>query len=86
VVLKTVAIEGANSVEIHEHTHKDGVMRMRQLYELTIKAGESVVLEPGGFHLMVFGIKALPEIPQLTLCDKTNNCTKFPLMVRKLVQ
>jgi copper(I)-binding protein len=86
VVLKTAAIEGAKSVEIHTHTHKDGVMRMRQLYELTVKAGESIVLEPGGFHLMVFGIKALPKTPQLTLCDEANNCAKFPLMVRKLVQ
>ena len=86
VVLKTAAIEGARSVEMHTHTHKDGVMRMRQLHELTIKAGGSVVLEPGGLHLMIFGIKKLPENPQLTLCDELEQCAKFPLAVRKLVQ
>jgi copper(I)-binding protein len=86
VVLKTAAIEGASSVEMHTHTHKDGVMRMRQLHELTIKAGGSVVLEPGGLHLMIFGIKKLPENPQLTLCDELEQCAKFPLAVRKLVQ
>lgn len=86
VVLKTAAIEGASSVEIHTHSHTDGVMRMRQLHALTIKAGESVVLAPGGLHLMVFGIKTLPENPQLTLCDEANQCAKFPLAVRQLVR
>lgn len=86
VLLKTAAIDGAKSVEIHTHTHKDGVMRMRQLHELMIKAGESIVLEPGGLHLMVFGITKLPDNPQVTLCDAANQCAKFPLAVRKLVQ
>ena len=86
VVLKTAAIGGAKSVEIHTHTHTDGIMRMRQLHELTINAGRSVVLEPGGLHLMIFGIQTLPENPQLTLCDENNQCSEFPLAVRKLVQ
>lgn len=86
VILKTAAIDGAKSVELHTHSHKDGVMRMRQLHELTIKAGAAVVLEPGGLHLMIFGIKKLPEVPQLTLCDELNQCAKFPLEIRNLVQ
>lgn len=86
VVLKTASIEGAKSVEMHTHSHKDGVMSMRQLHELTIKAGKTVVLAPSGLHLMVFGINKLPENPQLTLCDDENQCTQFQLAVRKLVQ
>lgn len=86
VVLKSAAIEGAKSVEIHTHSHIDGVMRMRQLHELLIKAGASATLEPGGLHLMVFGIDDLPESPQLTLCDQADHCSQFPLAVRKLVQ
>ena len=85
VVLKTAAIAGAKSVEIHTHSHVDGVMRMRQLYELTIETGATVVLEPGGLHLMVFGIQQLPEAPELTLCDELK-CSQFPLSVRSLVQ
>jgi copper(I)-binding protein len=85
VVLKTAAIAGAKSVEIHTHSHVDGVMRMRQLYELSIEAGETVVLEPGGLHLMVFGIQQLSEAPELTLCDELK-CSQFPLSVRSLVQ
>lgn len=86
VVIKTAAIEGAKSVEIHTHSHQDGVMRMRQLHSLEIKAGQAVSLEPGGLHLMVFGIKTLPEKPHLTLCDDAKRCFQFPLSVRDLVK
>jgi copper(I)-binding protein len=85
VVLKTVEIEGTQNVEIHTHTHKKGIMRMRQLHELVIKAESAVVLAPGGLHLMMFGIEHLPENPQLTLCDELNNCSIFSLSVRNLV-
>jgi copper(I)-binding protein len=85
VVLKTAAIAGTQNVEIHTHTHKEGIMRMRQLHELVIKAGNAVVLAPGGLHLMMFGIEQLPEHPQLTLCDGLNHCSTFSLSVRNLV-
>jgi copper(I)-binding protein len=85
VVLKTAAIEGTQNVEIHTHTHKEGIMRMRQVHELVIKAGSAVVLAPGGLHLMMFGIEKLPENPQLTLCDELNNCSTVSLSVRDLV-
>jgi copper(I)-binding protein len=85
VVLKTAAIEGTQNVEIHTHTHKEGIMRMRQVHELVVKAGSAVVLAPGGLHLMMFGIEQLPENPQLTLCDELNNCSTVSLSVRNLV-
>jgi copper(I)-binding protein len=85
IVLKTAAIAGTKNVEIHTHTHKDGIMRMRQLHKLVIKAGNAVVLAPGGLHLMMFGIENLPENPQLTLCDELNHCSIFSLSVRNLV-
>ena len=86
IVIKTAAIDGANNVEIHTHSHQDGVMRMRQLHALEIKSGQSVSLEPGGLHLMIFGIKTLPENPNLTLCDDAKRCYQFPLTVRNLVK
>lgn len=51
-------------VELHQHTHKDGMMRMEQVNEIDIAAGESVVLEPGGLHLMLFEPKSKLEIGQ----------------------
>lgn len=46
----------AASVEIHEMTMDGAVMRMRPVESLTIPAGESVTLAPGGLHLMFIGV------------------------------
>ncbi len=86
VVLTEARLEGARSVEIHTHSHKDGVMRMRQLFELPIKAGEVVTLEPGGLHLMVFGISELPENPQLDLCTADKTCYSMDIATRSLIK
>jgi hypothetical protein len=86
IVLTSVSLEGAGSVEIHTHSHQDGVMRMRQLHELTIKAGETVVLEPGGMHLMIFAIKQLSEQPKLQLCDQQAQCYSSVLKLKSLVK
>ncbi len=40
-------------VEIHTMSLEAGVMRMRRLDQLLVPAGETVVLEPGGLHLML---------------------------------
>lgn len=69
IILTEARLEGAGSVEIHTHSHKDGVMKMRQIHQLPIKAGQAVILEPGGLHLMVFGITELPAQPKLDLCS-----------------
>jgi copper(I)-binding protein len=41
------------SVEIHRTLMQDGMMRMEQVRDLTIAAGETVQLAPGGLHLMM---------------------------------
>ena len=41
-------------VEVHEHTMKDGVMKMAQVDHIEIKAGELIELKPGGYHIMLF--------------------------------
>ena len=46
----------ARSVEIHSHSHHHGMMQMRRLESVPIAAGERVVFEPGGLHLMLFGV------------------------------
>jgi copper(I)-binding protein len=46
-------------VEIHTMEVTDGVMKMRELANgLTLSPGETVKLEPGGFHLMLIDLKA----------------------------
>jgi copper(I)-binding protein len=44
--------------EIHEMGMNNGVMKMRPVTKgLEIKPGETVVLKPGGYHLMFVGLK-----------------------------
>ena len=45
--------ESFAGVEIHQTVMQDGMMRMQQLSNLQVKAGETVQLEPGGLHLML---------------------------------
>lgn len=47
----------AAKVEMHEHLHADGVMKMQQVKELSIAAGEKLTFKPGGYHLMLFNLK-----------------------------
>ncbi len=53
----------ARDGQIHEMAMQGDVMKMRQLTDgLVIPAGETVVLEPGGYHLMFMGLnQALVE-------------------------
>ena len=51
----------ARSVEIHESKQVDGMWQMRRLQSLPIAAGATVDLQPGGLHLMVFGLERAPK-------------------------
>jgi periplasmic copper chaperone A len=48
----------ATSVEVHQMTMSDGVMKMRKMdHGLEIKPGQTVELKPGGSHLMFNGLR-----------------------------
>lgn len=50
--------DAAASVEIHQMSMADGQMRMRALHGgLAIPAGATVDLAPGGYHLMLVGLR-----------------------------
>jgi len=68
-----------DSVEIHNMSMENGVMKMRMLKNLTLKAGEPYKLAPGGFHLMLFDLKkplTVGEQVNFTLHFKSNVNTK----------
>lgn len=46
------------SVELHSMTHEDGMMKMREVKELALPAGQRVSLGESGYHLMLIGLKA----------------------------
>ena len=47
----------AEKTEIHAHFYKDGVMSMRPVDGIDIPSKKSISLKPGGYHLMLFGLK-----------------------------
>ena len=48
---------GAEKVEMHEATTENGVARMREVKAIEVPAGGEVALKPGGYHLMLMGLK-----------------------------
>ena len=47
----------ANRAELHGHSMEDGMMKMRPVESIALTPGKYVKLEPGGNHLMLFGLK-----------------------------
>jgi periplasmic copper chaperone A len=54
--LIAVSTDAAGLVEIHEMQMADGVMRMNPIDGIDLPTGETAVLEPGGFHLMLMAV------------------------------
>lgn len=57
VSLFCVTSDVTDNIEIHNMTMQNGVMKMRMLETLPIKANKLTKLTPGGFHLMLFDLK-----------------------------
>jgi copper(I)-binding protein len=56
--LNCVSSDAATECQIHEMSMDGGVMKMRPVQGgLEVKPGETVTLKPGGFHLMLVGLK-----------------------------
>jgi periplasmic copper chaperone A len=60
----------AERVELHETIRDGNVMRMRQVPELRIQPTEPTVLQPGGLHIMLIGLK-----------QQLNRGDSFPLTI-----
>lgn len=68
VVVVAAGSKAFGDVSLHETTLVDGVSRMRAVERLPIAAGATVVLKPGGLHLMLMQPEvALKEGAQLPL-------------------
>lgn len=66
-VLQSVSTDACETVELHRSSiDEDGVMRMAPVPggQIAVPAGESVVLEPGGLHVMCIGLRHPLEVGQ----------------------
>ena len=57
MALISIESSATQSVEIHNMTIENGVMKMRMLEKLSLRANKPYKLAPGGFHLMLFDLK-----------------------------
>ncbi len=48
----------ASMVELHLTVDEAGVMKMKPVPALVLEPGKSVTLKPGGYHVMLMGLKA----------------------------
>ena len=87
--LVDVASPSAKFVEIHEMKKDGDVMRMKAIDRLPLPAGKSVALTPGGYHMMLFDLKAplkAGDIVPLTLTFEDSAGKKSTLEVKAAVR
>lgn len=46
----------AERIELHTHINDNGVMKMRQVADIPLKAGQTTELKPGSYHIMLIGL------------------------------
>jgi copper(I)-binding protein len=82
--LKSASTPKAKAVELHQTTMTaDGVMQMRKVEDgLPVEAGASLVLKPGGTHLMLLGLEdALKVGEELVLTLEFANAGPIDVVV-----
>ncbi len=55
--LVSVSSDIADRTEIHKTIMKNGRMSMRRVNSIVIKPGSKVEFKPGGYHIMLIGLK-----------------------------
>jgi copper(I)-binding protein len=82
--LIAAASPAAGRAELHAHLMDGGIARMRPVDAIEVAPGAPVVLEPGGLHVMLMGLKAPlaeGETLPLTLTFETAGSIQLELPV-----
>ncbi|MFT7217275.1 MAG: copper(I)-binding protein [Paraglaciecola sp.] len=58
IILVAAQTDVAQKAELHNHVMQGQMMRMEQQDSVTVGAGLTVNFQPGGLHMMIFGLKA----------------------------
>ena len=77
----------AAMASIHNHINDKGIMKMRAVIQIAIPANGSIKLQPGGFHIMLMGLKKpLREGDKfdLTLIFKKAGTVLCSVLVKKM--
>ncbi|MDH2918452.1 MAG: copper chaperone PCu(A)C [Sideroxydans sp.] len=91
--LISVSTPVAASVELHRMSTDNGVMKMREVKQLALPAGQVVDLGEAGLHLMLLGLKApiqlgmpVPLTLKIQLADKKIISVNTSAEVKPLVE
>jgi len=76
----------AKVTELHTHVNEGGMMKMRPVKEIEIKAKGETALQPGGLHIMLIDLKKPlneGENVAITVTFEDGSSKKFDAPVRK---
>jgi copper(I)-binding protein len=76
----------ADSVELHTMTMQDNVMKMSPVEKIAIPANGKAELKPGGFHVMLIGLRhdlKEGEVVKITLTFQNSGKIEVEAPVRK---
>ena len=77
----------AKRVEVHTNIIENGIAKMRHVKAIDINPGHSITLKPGGYHIMLMGLKAplkIGDIFPLTLTFEKAGEIKVMTEIRKI--
>ncbi|USE38549.1 copper chaperone PCu(A)C [Endozoicomonas sp. SCSIO W0465] len=57
IQIRSLSSPVAAKTELHTTEMNNGMMKMRRVDNLTIKPGDKLELKPGGYHVMLMGLK-----------------------------
>ena len=77
----------AKTVQLHNHINENGVMKMRQVENIDVKANAQAELKPGSYHVMLIDMKTVlkeGDTVPITLIFDDGSKTSIEAPVRKL--
>lgn len=86
VALVGVTSDDVLRMEMHETSEKNGMMSMDKLKSIPVPAGKTVKLEPGGKHLMIWGVGAGSQqrgLLKMTLIYSNDERIEIDAVVKK---
>lgn len=77
----------SKATELHTHVNEDGMMKMRPVKEIDIRARGETSLKPGSLHIMLLDIRQVlkeGDIVPITVTFEDGSSKKFDAPVRKI--
>ena len=77
----------SDKVQLHTHMNENGVMKMREVPDIPVKAKGEVALKPGSYHIMLIDLKSElkeGELVPITLSFDDGSKAQVEATVRKL--